>query len=247
MAVSRLVGAAESSTIVILRCGDAISSVVERHGDFPEWIAAPLRDEWRGPIVEVDARDVAQAPELSRAAGLIVSGSASSVTERAPWMLRAEGWLRDAVARRQPVLGICFGHQLLASALDGEVTRNPAGREIGTVSVRRLADDPLFDGLTDGFEANATHVDTVTRLPDGAITLAETSLERTAAFAVGRARGVQFHPEMSGPAMRGYLEARRDTIEQEGLPYTSMLERVRDAEAGPRILRNFVRHFVVAG
>jgi GMP synthase (glutamine-hydrolysing) len=50
---------------------------------------------------------------------VIVTGSSSSVTERAPWMLRLEGWLRDAVTKETPVLGVCFGHQLLGSALGG--------------------------------------------------------------------------------------------------------------------------------
>lgn len=244
--VPRLAGAADASTLVILRCGDAAASVVEQHGDFPDWIAAPLRAEWRGPIVEVEMRADAAPPDVSRAAGLVVSGSSSSVTERAPWMLRAEAVLRAAVARRQPILGICFGHQLLAKALGGDVGRNPAGREIGTVEVRRLAHDPLLDDLDDVFDVNATHVDTVTTLPVGAVALAETALERTAAFALERARGVQFHPEIDGPVMRGYLDARREVIEAEGLPYASLRERARDTHAGPRILRNFVRGFVAA-
>lgn len=242
--IPRLERAADASMIVILRCGDAAAPVAAQHGDFPDWIAAPLADEWRGPIVEVEMRDDAAPPDFSRAAGLVVSGSSSSVTERAPWMLRAEEHLRAAVARRQPVLGICFGHQLLAQALGGEVRRNPAGREIGTVEVKKLGDDPLLDGLGAVFDVNATHVDTVTTLPAGATTLAETALERTAVFAVERARGVQFHPEIDGQVMRGYLDARRGVIEQEGLSYESLFERARDAAAGPRILRNFVTRFV---
>ena len=242
--VPRATAAVDGRTIAILRCGDAIPSVVARRGDFPAWIAAPLWSIWDGPIVEIELRADETPPDFSRAAGLIVSGSSSSVTERAPWMLRAEALLRDAVAREQPLLGICFGHQILAQALGGEVETNPAGREIGTVDVDKLVDDPIFDGLPSSFAVNATHVDTVALPPPGATTLASTALEATAAFAIGNARAVQFHPEIDGDVMRGYLDARREILAREGFDVEPMIERARDVDAGPRILQNFVRRFV---
>jgi GMP synthase-like glutamine amidotransferase len=72
-------------------------------------------------------------------------------------MLSAEAELRRVVARSAPVLGVCFGHQLLAQALGGEVQPNERGREMSTVAIERLADDPLFAGLGQRFNANACH------------------------------------------------------------------------------------------
>ncbi len=220
-----------------------------KRGEFFGWLRQGVGDVWKRHWREVDLRDETVAlPAPSEAAGFIVTGSACSVTERAPWMLRAEAWLRDAVAKNTPVLGICFGHQLLGQALGGRVAKNPRGREIGTtrMTLRPTASaDPLFEGLAREIIVNMTHVDTVAELPPGATVLAETSLEAHAAFRVGSAWGVQFHPEIDGDVMRGYLLARREVIEQEGLPHARLLAETADTPEATRVLQRFAS--VVAG
>lgn len=234
--------------LVILRAGDAVLPVRERRGDFPELIRGTLdraygeaaRIEWG----EHDLRDDAALPAIDASAGFIVTGSSCSVAERAPWMLRAEEYLRRVVAAGAPLLGICFGHQLLAQALGGLVARNPRGREIGTVRVRRSGDDPLFDGLPEEFDANASHLDTVVRLPEGARLLAFTALEPNAAFSVGdRARAVQFHPEFDGDVVRGYIRARAEAIRSEGGDPDRLVAAAVDAPFGAATLANFARYF----
>lgn len=160
-------------------------------------------------------------------------------------MLRAEELVQAIASARVPCLGICFGHQLMAQALGGEVRRNPRGREIGTVRLERLADDGLFGGLPRSFDVNATHVDAVVTPPPGAEVLATTSLDGCAAFRVGnRLRAVQFHPEFDADVMRGYLLARAPLVRQEGGDPEALLAHVASAHGGTRgadILRNFVR------
>jgi GMP synthase (glutamine-hydrolysing) len=177
-----------------------------------------------------------------------MTGSSSSVTERAPWMLRAEALIRDIADAGTPFFGICFGHQMAGQALGGVVAKNPRGREIGTVEVRlrpHAPRDPMFAGLGERFHANHTHVDSVVELPKGARVLAETDLEPNAAFAIGEAiKCVQFHPEIDGDAMRGYIEARAHLIEAEGRDAKAILERATDAPGGAATLVNFVRHVV---
>jgi GMP synthase (glutamine-hydrolysing) len=191
-----------------------------------------------------DVRTDAPLPAVDGAAAFVMTGSSSSVTERAPWMLRAEQHVREIARADVPLFGICFGHQLVAQALGGEVAKNPRGREIGTVRVRRLADDAIFDGVGEELAVNATHVDSVTRLPEGARLLAASELEPTQAFGVGRAiRCVQFHPEIDGDAMRGYVEARAHLITAEGGDPDAIRARSVDAPEAEETLRNFVKRF----
>lgn len=189
--------------------------------------------------MEFDAR--AGLPSLSDCSALIVTGSAASVTTREPWVVDAERVLLDAVRAGVPVLGICFGHQLLGQALGGEVQPNPRGREIGSVWVEVLADDPLLDRGPAGFWANATHVDSVVQLPVHAETLAQTALEPHAIVRFEeRAWGVQFHPEIDAVVMREYLDARARLIEKEGLDLARLRREVREAPEARALLQRFV-------
>lgn len=229
--------------ITILVAGNTVPAVAARRGDFDRWIREQTGDAWAGGWKSVDVRDVgAPLPGPREADAFVITGSSSSVTERAPWILRAEGLVREIVAARTPLFGICFGHQMIAQALGGEVTRNPRGREIGTIRVDRVADDPLFAGLPRTFDVQATHVDSVARLPEGARVLATTSLDPVAAFSVGPlVKAVQFHPEFDADVIRGYLAARAEIIRKEGLDPESLLASVHDGTRGRDILRNFAR------
>ena len=236
--------------LLVLRAGDAAPPVAARRGEFYAWIRREAEPVWNGQWDQHDVRDMdAPLPRASDADGFIITGSSSSVTERAPWMLRTEQLIRELHAERVPLFGICFGHQLIGQALGGLVARNPRGREIGTVTVRVLDgvphDHPLLTGLPRTFSANATHVDSVVTLPPGATVLAETDLEPHAIFDVGHTTNcVQFHPEIDGDAMRGYVDARAHLVTAEGLDAQAIRERSVDAPHGAETLRNFVRHVV---
>lgn len=233
-------------TIVVLRAGDPVAEVAERHGTFFDWIASGLRSKWPGEVAEIDVRSDATMLDLEEVSGLVITGSSASVTERAPWMLRAEAYLRAAHAERVPMLGICFGHQLIGQALGGEVTKNPRGREIGTSRAKRTGvADRWLDGVADELLVNMSHVDTVVKLPEGAKVLLTTELEPHAAFAIGdHVRCVQFHPEFSGEIMRGYVRARAPRILEEGLDPDALHDGVQDTPDAFALLGLFAEHFV---
>jgi GMP synthase (glutamine-hydrolysing) len=233
-----------SQPLLIMVTGDPVAKTQARAGGFANLVKRGIGASWDHGFVEVDARvDGAQLPPAERFAGVIVTGSASSVTERAPWMLRAEEYLARAVQREHPVLGICFGHQLLGQALGGLVERNPGGREMGTVELRITADDPILDRKIEPALAHATHVDSVTVLPPGAQVLATTALEPHAALRFGeRAWGVQFHPEFDQLVMGEYIETRAELLAQEGRDPAALLAAIRAAEAGTLVLRRFVQY-----
>lgn len=219
----------------------------EKYGPFARMIQDCIGDEWRGDYASVDVR-VENPPDPRGATVIIITGSAANVPHREPWMLRTEGWLRDVVPSGIPVFGICFGHQILAQALGGEVVRNPRGREIGTMRIEKLVDDVIFEGLPSSFEANVTHIDTVARLPPGAVGLARSPLEDYQAIRFSRTcYGVQFHPELTADIMRGYVTARREILLGENFDVDALLANITEAEAGRRTLHNFMRSIVPLG
>jgi GMP synthase (glutamine-hydrolysing) len=230
--------------LCILVTGDPVQRTRDRVGGFASLVRAGVTGAWDGGFVEVDAR-TEELPPVGSFAGIIVTGSAASVTERAPWILRVEDYLARAVQAEQAVLGICFGHQLLGQALGGLVERNPRGREMGTVKFQILVDDPLLDRSIQPALAHATHVDSVTVLPPGAQILATTALEPHAAVRFGRrAWGVQFHPEFDAQVMTEYVETRSQLLADEGRDPAALLAGIGVAEAGASVLRRFVDHAV---
>jgi len=228
--------------IAIVKTGTTVPDVAARRGDFEDWITAGLCiDSSRARVVRVDRGEA--LPEPTELAGVVVTGSSAMVSDREEWSEATGRWLAGAVSAQTPVLGICYGHQLLAHALGGRVARNPNGREIGTVEVSLNAaasDDALLGAFPSEFPVQASHVEAVLDLPKQATLLASTSLDAHHAFHVGgRAWGVQFHPEFDADIMRGYLDARREVIESEGLDVEELQRRVSDTLVGATVLRRF--------
>ncbi len=182
-------------------------------------------------------------PDPTSIAAVVLTGSSAMVSAAEAWSERTAGWLRAAVAAGTPVLGICYGHQLLAHALGGRVGVNPRGREIGTVLVETLPaarGDALLGELPARFPMQATHVESVLELPEGATLLAASSGDPHQAFCAGpRAWGVQFHPEFDADAIRAYLEARREVLRGEGRDPEALLAGVSESACGPALLRRF--------
>ena len=129
---------------------------------------------------------------------LVLSGSATSVNDDAPWIDALLGLIRAAVDRKLPLLGVCYGHQMLARALAGrQAVRRASAPEIGWATIHLKASSSLTQGLPQSFETFANHHDEVCELPAGADLLASSSLCPVQAFSLSGtpAFGIQFHPE----------------------------------------------------
>ncbi len=227
---------------LILQTGHP-TAAMRRHGSFAHWIrvAAGLRDD---DVVVIDVEHDEPLPTREGFAGVFVTGSAAMVTELLPWSEATAAWLRDAAHAGLPLLGICYGHQLLAHALGGHVGYNPAGREMGTVDIdlqQDAQDDALFAGLPAQFAVQATHLQTVLALPEGGRLLATSQQDAACAFRWGKcAWGVQFHPEFSTTLMRGYIRAKRGALADEGSDAAAMDSAVRATPRARQLLRRFV-------
>lgn len=231
-------------SILVVKTGDPVPAVEARRGPFARLITDTIGPLWPGEYRISDARSE-ELPGLDGIAAIVITGSSANVPTRDAWMVRMEEWLRSVVPSGVPTFGICFGHQILAQALGGEVVRNPRGREIGTTKIVKREHDPIFEGLGDEFLANVTHLDTVARLPEGAVSLAYSSLEEHQAIRFSPScYGVQFHPEIDADVMRGYVEMRREILLAEGLDADGIHAAIGEGSAGAETLRNFVRHFL---
>jgi GMP synthase (glutamine-hydrolysing) len=163
---------------------------------------------------EVSERDLPPSIETVAAwpfDAAVISGSQTSVYDDEPWIETVTSWTSEAVAAGVPVLGVCWGHQLLAQAVGGFV--DPMGRyELGYREIERVGEDPLFSGIDETFLAFETHSDEVTRLPGDATILAEND-RSIQAFRIENAWGVQFHPEYDRQTARWVTENKRGEVD----------------------------------
>jgi GMP synthase (glutamine-hydrolysing) len=150
-----------------------------------------FRRELAADLAEFDVSG-GELPDSFEYDGVVVTGSRASVYWDEPWIDPLVDWVADAAARDLPVLGVCYGHQVLAEALGGTV-EDMGAFEIGYRSVEHTG-DALFDGIDEEFTVFTTHGDTVVDLPPDADLIAENDYG-VHAFRQGNAVGVQFHPE----------------------------------------------------
>ena len=151
-----------------------------------------FRRELDADVAEFDAVS-GDLPEHFGFDGVVVTGSRSSVYWDEAWIPPLVEYVKYAHERGVPVLGVCFGHQLLADALGGGVG-DMGEYEIGYREVTQTAESALLAGVPETFTAFTTHSDAVVELPPDAELLAENDYG-VHAFRVGDSYGVQFHPE----------------------------------------------------
>ena len=228
----------------IIKIGTTFPATRKRFGDFDAWTLAAIGPAAVGTAV-VDAEHNQPLPPADQCAGVAITGSHAMVTEELPWSLELERWIPSLLEAGVPLVGICYGHQLLAKAMGGEVRYHPRGREIGTVEIQLLpeaADDVLFGPLPPRFDAHVSHAQSVKRLPAGAVRLAENSFEPNHAFRLGNcAWGVQFHPEYDTGIMRSYIETQADELTRAGRDVPELLRGVTETPQAVGMLRNFAR------
>jgi GMP synthase-like glutamine amidotransferase len=177
---------------------------------------------------------------------LILTGSEASILEREPWVGAEVDFVGEALSRNIPILGSCYGHQLLALALRGPAhVRRALRPEVGWVPIAVSAASGLL-GERGKIHAFSSHFDEVGDLGDDFLVLASTPDCAVQAFELkGRpVWGIQFHPEISIPAGREYL---RNIVEL-GLKTSSLFEaalgmNARDSGAIRRIVRHFLDSF----
>ena len=221
--------------IIILDCGPSLPEVSEQFGCAPDWIMELLRNkECRFKCVKSYERETVVHSEGD---AWIITGSPRSVYDELDWMLDMEEKIRNAQYQNKPVLGICFGHQLIAKSFGGQVELNPKGWELGSYPID-LTERGLKSRLLSDFNNHSvvyeSHEDCVTVLPENAVELALNNKGNQAFTIHENMYGVQFHPEFSWEIIKKYVSVRS----AKGVVVDDLS--VPESNAGEVILHNFI-------
>ena len=186
--------------IGILQCGHAAEEVQALHGDFDRMFAALLAN--RGLSFAVfDVENMEFPRSEADCDGWLITGSKHGAYEDHPFIPPLEDFIRAAHAAAIPVVGICFGHQIIAQALGGRVEKFAGGWSVGPTSYTTTGGETLA--------INAWHQDQVLDPPEGAETWASNDFCKHAALTIpGGILTLQPHPEFSQTILRDYLRVR---------------------------------------
>jgi GMP synthase-like glutamine amidotransferase len=209
--------------IGILKADSVLPDLAVKHGEYPDMFREVLRAA--DPEADVRSFDVENGVLPTRADacdGYVITGSRRSVYEGLPWIESLTEWIRATERDRTPLVGVCFGHQLVAQALGGRTAKADRGWTIGVQSYD--FEHPLpFDEERKSLRLIHSHQDQVLELPEGAQRIGGNAACPIALYGIGdHVLCVQGHPEFSPEYARDLYAKRREVF---GEPlYSSALE-----------------------
>lgn len=214
-------------------------------GEYPDMFIALLRAV--DPSVEFLVYDVEEGEypdDIDEADAYLITGSKSSVYEDKPWIGRLMDFVRELDSRKKKIVGICFGHQIVAHALGGRTEKSDKGWGQG-LHTHTFAESPGWhDGEHPDFHILVSHQDQVVQNAEGARVLASSEFCENAVVQVGdHILTFQGHPEFVPEYSREILEYRRELI-GEGI-YSEGVASLEQEHQGERVARwilNFLKH-----
>jgi GMP synthase-like glutamine amidotransferase len=195
--------------IAVLTPYEGDHTFTARHPDDGAKLAmtlGPLRPDW-----QFETWHVSQGrwpKDLDAFDGYVISGSPASVNDDSAWIHVLENHVRALHAQQRPMVGICFGHQLIAKALGGSVGASPAGLRVGTITSRLDRHAPWMQPSQDVLRLYAAQEEHVTVLPAGALALGGDEVCPITLYIIGNSVfATQCHPEFERNFMQDLLEA----------------------------------------
>jgi GMP synthase (glutamine-hydrolysing) len=227
--------------VLIIKTGSSVSAAGNRFGDFNDWFIGNIgRDRFAYRTISVHDGEVLPN-HMDGIDGVVITGSPAMVSHRHAWSEQAAQWVAQAYAAELPILGVCYGHQLLAHALGGRVGPNPHGRRMGSLSVKIVDEaDPLLGPFAPEQFFQATHVEAVLEPPGQAKVIAQGEGDPYHGLYFGKAAwGLQFHPEFDVEIMDCYIRARASVLQGEGIHAEALLRTLKPTPCGPLVLKKF--------
>jgi len=228
----------------ILETGRPPEGLDGPHGTYPLMFERLLGPDFSYRSWPVMAGELPETPRDAEA--WLVTGSAAGVYDPEPWIAPLEEFLRRSLEAGVPAIGICFGHQVLASALGARVEKAEAGWGVGPHRYEVVWRPPWMEADVAAFTVNAMHQDQVLTMPEGAQLVARNDFCPIAALAYGdRAISFQGHPEFANPYERDLIEARRghripDPLAEAALARLGEAGTAPDAPLVARWIRRFL-------
>jgi GMP synthase-like glutamine amidotransferase len=146
--------------------------------------------------------------------GYVCTGSRHSAYDDQPWIHELSRFIVDIADAGVPFVGICFGHQVLAHALGGEVRGAESGWGVGPHDTVVERSEPWTEPSLDRLRLQYMHQDQVVRLPDGANVVGSADHCPIAVLRAGeRMLGIQAHPEFPAAYVEALMSSREDRIE----------------------------------
>ena len=193
--------------IGILETGAPPDPLKPAFGDYPAMFERLLGDGFDYAVFDVPAGGFPDRPEACDA--YVVTGSAAGVYDPLPWIAPLETFLRQAKGRAA-LVGVCFGHQIMAQAFGGRVVKSDRGWGVGLHTYRVLDRRPWMDEA-EAVSVPASHQDQVVELPPAARVIAGSDFSPFGALAYDDqpAISIQLHPEFEPAYAKALIQARR--------------------------------------
>ena len=196
--------------IGVLETGTPPAELEPRFGDYPAMFRVLLGEGFQWTRYDVQAGDFPARPQDEDA--LIVTGSPAGVYDSDRWIAELMEFLRAARGRTK-LVGICFGHQVMAEAFGGKVIKSPKGWGVGLHTYDVLHAEPWMDTGPRAISIPASHQDQVVELPPGARVIAASTFTPFGMleYQDQPAVSLQLHPEFEPDHAEALIESRRET------------------------------------
>ncbi len=189
-------------------------------GDYPAMFRAMLMSSADDTPIEFRDYDVKNGEypaSIDECDAYLITGSRESVYDDQPWIHRLAKFVQDLDAARHTLVGICFGHQLIAHVLGGETRAADVGWAVGVQETQVLSPAEWMLPYRERFGLLSSHKDQVVRLPERAEVFASTPFCPNSGFTIGdHILTFQGHPEFSKGYSRALIELRRELLGEPG-------------------------------